>query len=118
MNYKDMEVWKSSMDLVDRVYDVGELLPSYEKYGLRTQINKSAASIPSNIAEGSGRESTKEFIRFLDIANGSLYELETQLLIIKNRNWTDTTQLIESDVMIIRKMIYRLKQSLRNKTRK
>lgn len=115
MNYKDMEVWKRSMVLVDSVYEICDKLPAYERYGLRTQITKSATSIPSNIAEGSGRVSTREFIRFLDIANGSLFELETQLLIVKNRKWADTTQLIESDLMIIRKMIYRLKQSLRKK---
>ena len=78
MTHKDLEVWKKSMDLVVDVYKLMKQLPESEKYGLISQIKRSSISIPSNIAEGAGRASTKEFIRFLDIATGSLSELETQ----------------------------------------
>ena len=82
MTHKDLEVWKKSMDLVADVYKLMKQLPESEKYGLIFQIKRSSISIPSNIAEGAGRASTKEFIRFLDIATGSLGELETQLLLV------------------------------------
>ena len=77
-----------------------------------SQIKRSSVSIPSNIAEGAGRSSTKEFIRFIDIANGSLSELETQLIITKKLGYYDTVHLIDEDITIIRKMLYKLKRSL------
>lgn len=77
MTHKDLNVWKESIQLVIDVYEITQKLPSEEKYGLISQIRRSAVSVPSNISEGVGRSSTKEFIRFLDIANGSLSELET-----------------------------------------
>ena len=78
-------------------------------------MKRSAVSVPSNIAEGAGRSSTKEFIRFLDIANGSFSELETQLIIAQKLNYSETEALVENELTVIRKMIYRLKQSLRKK---
>ena len=75
MTHKDLEVWKKSMDLVEDVYKLMKQLPESEKYGLISQIKRSSISIPSNIAEGAGRASTKEFIRYLDVATGSLSEL-------------------------------------------
>ena len=76
-----MEVWKLSIDLVEKVYIITNDYPSNEKFGLVSQIRRAAISIPSNIAEGSARKSDKEFIQFLYIALGSLSELETQFII-------------------------------------
>ena len=83
-NYRDLVVWQKSMALVTKVYSITRLLPNEELYGLVSQIRRSAVSIPSNIAEGYGRYSTNDYIRFLQIAIGSLYELQTQLEICLN----------------------------------
>jgi len=80
-NYKELEIWRRSMDLVKRVYVESRSLPSNEKYGLTSQIRRSAVSIPSNIAEGCSRTSRKDFARFIELSIGSAFELETQLLI-------------------------------------
>ena len=79
--YKDFTVWQKAMDLVVEVYKLVKLLPKNETYGLSDQMRRAAVSIPSNIAEGQGRHSTAEFIRFLNIARGSCFELNTQLQI-------------------------------------
>ena len=115
MTHRDLEVYKVSMDLVMKIYELSGSLPTDEKFGLVSQIRRSAVSIPSNISEGAARSSTKEFIRFLDIANGSLSELETQLTIIERLGLGKTEALISNDITSIRKMIYRLKQSLNKK---
>ena len=80
-NFRDLGIWKDSFAIVKDVYDLCTQLPSEEKYGLKSQIQRCAISIPSNIAEGSGRTSDKEFLHFLNIAISSSYELETQLLL-------------------------------------
>ena len=83
-NYRDLFVWQKGVDFVTEVYRVTKGLPVEERYGLQAQISRSAVSIPSNIAEGYGRKSTQDYLRFLQIANGSLFEFQTQLEIIKN----------------------------------
>ena len=80
-NYKDLIVWKRSMELVGAAYRVAALLLREETFALSDQLRRSAVSIPSNIAEGYGRNSTKDYARFLSVARGSRYELETQLLL-------------------------------------
>jgi four helix bundle protein len=77
MDHKDLDVWKRSMDLVVKVYQITKLFPDTEKYGLSSQMRRAAVSIPSNIAEGAARKGDKEFIQFLYISIGSLSELET-----------------------------------------
>uniref|UniRef100_A0A832EKX8 Four helix bundle protein n=1 Tax=Desulfacinum infernum TaxID=35837 RepID=A0A832EKX8_9BACT len=77
--HKRLDVWKVSMELCQDVYRLTELLPDSEKYGLTAQIRRAAVSVPSNIAEGAGRNSLAEFRQFLSIAQGSLAELDTQL---------------------------------------
>ncbi|MCA5005056.1 four helix bundle protein [Sphingobacterium bovistauri] len=77
--FRDLVVWQKAMDLANSVYMSTENLPVAEKFGLLSQIRRSAVSICSNIAEGAGRNTKGEFIQFLGIANGSAYELETQL---------------------------------------
>ena len=86
-SYRDLLIWQKSMDLVINVYAQLKHLPSDEVYGLTSQIKRSVVSIPSNIAEGYGRKSKKDYVRFLRIALGSLYELQTQLEITNRLNF-------------------------------
>jgi four helix bundle protein len=80
-SYRDLEVWQESMDLAVDVYRISSLFPDDERFGLTAQMRRAAVSIPSNIAEGWGRGSTKEYRQFLRYARGSLKELETQWLL-------------------------------------
>jgi four helix bundle protein len=80
-NFKELKVWQKSMVLVEKVYEITSMFPKNEQYGLTNQIQRSAVSIPSNIAEGAGKNSNKEFKQFLSIANGSINELYTQLIL-------------------------------------
>jgi four helix bundle protein len=80
-SFRDLIAWQKAMDLVERVYQSSAEWPSSEKYGLTSQIRRAAVSVPSNIAEGQGRQSPKEFLNHLSMAYGCLMELETQLLI-------------------------------------
>jgi four helix bundle protein len=81
MTHKDLDSWKKAIDLVTEIYQLTRLFPDHERFGLSSQMQRSAVSIPSNIAEGSGRDSMKETIHFLYVSQGSLAELETQLII-------------------------------------
>ena len=83
MNHKDLEVYKESMEMVTLIYKITKEFPAEEKYGLTSQIRRAAISIPSNIAEGSARKSTKEYIQFLYHSLGSAAEVETQLELSK-----------------------------------
>ena len=83
IHYKDLQVWQISMDLVESIYILSGTLPKEEQFGLSSQLRRAATSIPSNIAEGYTRASTKDYIRFLSIARGSAAEIETQLEICK-----------------------------------
>jgi len=94
-NYKELMIWNKSMDLVEKVYRIVSSFPDEEKYGLTSQIQRSAVSIPSNIAEGAGRNSNKEFRNFLGIANGSANELMTQLLLTIRIGYTKENKLKE-----------------------
>lgn len=80
-NFKELHVWKKSMNLVKTIYSATKCFPREEQFGLTNQIRRCAVSIPSNIAEGAGRNSPKEFNHFLSIALGSCFELETQIII-------------------------------------
>ncbi|MBU1053239.1 MAG: four helix bundle protein [Proteobacteria bacterium] len=82
--YRDLEVWQKSMNLVIEIYKISKGFPKEEAYGLTSQMRRCAISIPSNMAEGYGRNSTNEYLRFLRIATGSLYELQTQMEISMN----------------------------------
>ena len=81
-DFRTLNIWQEGIAIVKQVYQLAELLPVEEKYGLKSQLCRSAVSIPSNIAEGCSRNSQIEFRRYLEIALGSAYELETQLIII------------------------------------
>ena len=80
-NYKDLIAWQKAMDLVELIYQATEGFPQREVFELSNQARRAAVSVPSNIAEGQGRASTRDFLHFLSIARGSLQELETQILI-------------------------------------
>ena len=82
-NFEKLKIWQKAMDIAVKVYEISALLPTDERFNLIHQIKKCAVSIPSNIAEGSGRNHNKEFIQFLGIANGSTFELITQLILAK-----------------------------------
>ncbi len=87
--YNDLDVWRESRTLVKTVYDVTKGFPKEELYGLSNQIRRCAVSIPSNIAEGCGRNHTKDSIQFFYISRGSLFELETQLYLSFDQNYID-----------------------------
>ncbi|WP_447529203.1 four helix bundle protein [Vreelandella sp. TE19] len=94
--HQELRVWQQAMDLVEEVYRLTAKFPSNEKFGLTSQLRRAAVSIPSNIAEGAARGSSKDFIRFLFIARGSLSEIETQLLISLRLGYLeDVTQVVE-----------------------
>ncbi len=82
-NFKELKIWRIGMDIVVKVYLLSRKLPEDERFGMTSQIRRCAVSIPSNVAEGSGRGTTKDFLRFLDYSLSSSYELETQLILIQ-----------------------------------
>ena len=92
-DHKDLIVWQKSMLLVEEVYRLVRMLPKEETYALSDQMRRAVVSIPSNIAEGNGRESEKEFLRFLSIAQGSNAELETQLIICNRLGYISSDDL-------------------------
>lgn len=91
-SYRDLKVWHKSMDLLDAIYDLLPSLPDEERYALSSQMRRAAISVPSNIAEGYGRQSRPDYIRFLWMSNGSLKELETQMLIARRRDYWSKEQ--------------------------
>ncbi len=116
-NIKDLKIWNKGIDLAIKVYDISAKFPADERYGLISQIRRCAVSIPSNISEGAGRNSNKEFLQFLGIANGSSYELQTQLVITERLGFVDTkicNELLES-IDELQKMNFNLQKSIRLK---
>ncbi len=117
MNYfKELKVWQKAMEVVTQIYQITNSFPREEQFGITSQIRRCAISIPSNIAEGCGRKSTKDFNNFLGIALGSCFEIETQLLISKNIGFINEQQFIsfESEIQHIQNMIIKLQNSLDN----
>jgi len=112
--YEDLIVWQKAMDLVVEVYKATKLLPVDEMYALSNQMKRAAVSIPSNIAEGQERNSTKDFIKYLHIAKGSKSELETQLLICVRLQYLTPPQIETVQCLLteIGKMLNSLIQSL------
>jgi four helix bundle protein len=113
-SYRDLNVWKLSMELVKSVYQITQKFPASEIYALTSQIRRAAISIPSNIAEGQGRNSSKEFRQFLGIAMGSMGELETQLIIATEIDYMTSIELehFQSSLDTIRKMTKSLAKNL------
>ncbi len=86
-SFRDLIAWQKAMDLCDHIYDLTESFPKEEVFGLRSQLRRCAVSIPSNIAEGHARHSTRDFIHFLRVARGSLAEAESQLMLCGRRKY-------------------------------
>ena len=114
--YRELTVWQKSIDLAVMVYETVKSLPKEELYSLSDQIRRAAISIPSNIAEGNQRNTTKDYIRFLSIARGSLGELETQLILCERLKYLqkDQTETLLSQCTEVSKMLNGLIQRLQN----
>ncbi len=115
--HKDLDAWRESIELVQAVYRTTKVFPQEEVYGLTNQLRRAAVSIPSNIAEGAGRGSKKEFIQFLHIALGSLSEVETQLIIADRLGYLNNLDSIEEQIRTVRKLILGLIRYLRREDR-
>ncbi|WP_310410002.1 four helix bundle protein [Chamaesiphon sp. OTE_8_metabat_110] len=92
-SFRELRVWQLGMELTEKIYRLTADFPKSETYGLSSQMRRSAVSIPSNLAEGHGRNSTKEFLQFIAIAFGSICELETQILLSHRLKYIETTDL-------------------------
>lgn len=115
-SFRDLRVWHAAIESVDAIYPATASFPRNEIYGLTSQMQRAAVSVPSNIAEGHTRESTKEYLQHLSIAQASLAELETQIEIAKRRNYIseiDTSRLIES-VSSLGRRLFALRNALIN----
>ncbi|MGC5743849.1 four helix bundle protein [Chryseobacterium sp. NFX27] len=114
-NFEKLLFWQKSIVLAKNVYIICQEISNDEKYGLISQIKRSAVSIPSNIAEGSGRNGSKEFNHFLAIALGSAFELQTQLILVRELNLLPEEKInaLLSEVSEIQRMIYSFKNNLK-----
>jgi four helix bundle protein len=114
-NFKELIVWKKSRILCSDMYILTSKFPSDEKFGITNQLRRAVVSIPSNIAEGSSRNSNKDFSRFLEIALGSAYEIETQILISFDLGFITKSELDEMTLKIeeIIKMVSKFRSSLK-----
>ncbi|MFC1813884.1 four helix bundle protein [Thermodesulfobacteriota bacterium] len=117
-SYRDLEVWQKSMDLVVVCYQITRKFPRNEIYGLVSQLQRAAVSIPANIAEGRHRQHSKEFLQHLSFAYGSLAELETHILIAERLNYINKSksEKILGKTAEIGRMINGLKKSIEKKT--
>lgn len=116
-SYRDLDVWKKSIELVTKIYSVTSDFPATELYGLTSQLRRASVSIASNIAEGKTRQSRNEYSRFLYIALGSVAEIETQIIVAKRLKYINDTH--EADIMEyldhIARMLRNLIKSLQGK---
>jgi four helix bundle protein len=117
-SYRDLNVWKASMELVCEVYEVTRNFPDTERYGLTSQMRRCAISVPSNIAEGWSRNSARSFISYLNIASGSMSELMTQLEIARRINYisAERMQALEHRGIQISKMLYMLIKKIESRS--
>jgi four helix bundle protein len=114
-SFKDLIVWQRSMDLAVRIYGITQKLPASEQFGLTSQLRRAAVSIPSNIAEGYGRQSTGNYRQFLSISRGSLMEIETQINICDRLKYVaqSDTENIFKEIIEISKMLTSLISKIR-----
>jgi four helix bundle protein len=118
-SFKDLMVWQKGIEVVSDIYALTKSFPKEELYGLTSQIRRAAISIPTNIAEGWGRGTTKNYIQFLEIARGSLYELNTLIIISYNLNYIiqENCGKIETKINEIGRMLNALITKLDSKTK-
>ncbi|RLL91177.1 30S ribosomal protein S23 [Mesotoga sp. HF07.pep.5.2.highcov] len=115
MSLSNLEVWRKSVELAKKIYFITKDFPQSEIYGLTSQMRRASVSIASNIAEGRGRSTAKDFVHFLHLAQGSLYELSTQLVIahevglLNNEHFEDASEEIRSIESMIRGLIFRIR---------
>lgn len=107
-DFKKLHIWERGHNLVLKIYEITKLLPKEELYGLTSQIRRAAVSVPTNIAEGAGKDSNKDFIRYLNIALGSLSEIQYLLFLIKELKYLPETQIsqLEVEANELKMMIY------------
>ncbi|MDQ5845100.1 MAG: four helix bundle protein [Acidobacteriota bacterium] len=117
--HEKLDVWKRAVELVVRIYKATEVFPAHERYGLTSQIRRSAVSIPANIAEGAARQSSKEFAHFLSTAQGSASELETELLIAQRLDYLGASCYIEmrDELSAVGRMLVGLTRNVRRNFR-
>ncbi len=99
-NFKELNIWKKGIELVKSIYILSGDLPVQEKFGMVSQLTRAAVSIPANIAEGSSRNSEKDYARFLQIALGSAFEVQTYLVIVKEMNWATNEKLMQIELLL------------------
>jgi len=114
-NFKELKVWQAGIEICKVIFELTKQFPGEERFGLISQMNRCAVSIPSNITEGCGRKSNKELYQFLNIALGSSFELETQIIIAKEFNYltTDKADSICEMIVQTQKMLNGLQKSLK-----
>ena len=112
--FKDLTVWQETMNLVEMIYLQTRNFPKEEMYGLTSQVRRAAVSIPANIAEGNGRKNRKEYLHFLSIANGSMTELETHLLIAERLKFLtkETAEQLQTQLQSVGRLLTALRKSL------
>ena len=117
-NFKELKIWQRAIELTEDVYKLLVKYPDYEKYGLTSQIRRSVVSVPSNIAEGSGRASNRDFRRFLAISLSSAFELETQLILSNKFEFISEKEFknLSAKLQELQKMIFGFRKSLSNTT--
>jgi len=104
-DFRKLDVWKDSIILVKRIYELIEVLPEKEKFGLKSQISRCVTSIPANIAEGCAKDSQKDFVRFLQISLGSAFELETHLIICFELSYLKENKELVEEIQTLQKRI-------------
>lgn len=120
-SYKDLLIWQKGISITNLLYTLLKSFPNDELYALTSQLKRSTISVPSNIAEGFGRNSVKSYLNFLKISRGSLFELETQLIIAENQNYIQDIELynkilglIVEEGKMINSYINKLEQNIKN----
>lgn len=120
-NYRELIVWRKGIEIVKKIYALVKQFPREEKFGIVSQITRAATSIPANIAEGSSRNSDKDYARFLQLSLGSAFEVQTYLTIAKEMNWAkeenieEAELLLEEEMKMIHRFIHTLTKSTANR---